>query len=450
MIWKPQLTERTLRFIFMVVASVSIVLAAYATLAVATIMPVIVADLKGQWLYTVAFGIPLAGQLISTALAGPWCDLRGTQVPILLGLILFIAGLACSAAAGNIYIFILGRAVMGFGGGALMVAMYVLVGKLVPPRIQPKYFAVFAAAWALPAIIGPWVAGVITQASGSWRPVFYSVIPFVIIVGFIFGPVLPLIPFTRGVVDARAMRLAISATLAGLGVAGFLVFSATPGVLSTMAMVVCLIVIVGSVPKMFPHGTFRLRRGLPAIMASRGAVNAAFIATEAFLPLMLQHGKAWTPAHSGLVITAGSVTYAIGSLVQGRISNTSKRARLPFIGSVALCVGVIISGAGAFAIVSGWVSVVGWVIGGLGLGLSYPTLATMALNATEQERHGLVSATLQLADALGGAFALAAITGVFTAVVALPAPGPYLPGPVIALVLSIIAIAASRRLNSDE
>jgi len=63
------------------------------------------------------------------------------------------------------------RAVQGLGSGLFDVALYVVVGRVVPPALHPRIIAAFAAAWALPSVAGPPVAGLIVEAWG-WRWVF--------------------------------------------------------------------------------------------------------------------------------------------------------------------------------------------------------------------------------------------------------------------------------------
>ncbi len=48
-----------------------------------------------------------------------------------------------------------GRVLQGLGGGALTVSLYVVVGLVYPPALQPAVFASFAAAWVLPSLFGP-------------------------------------------------------------------------------------------------------------------------------------------------------------------------------------------------------------------------------------------------------------------------------------------------------
>src|SRR5262245_56479972 len=62
---------------------------AFETLAVATILPAVVADLGGLDLYGWAFSAFLLTQLVGIVIAGLLADERGPALPFLLGVVLF-------------------------------------------------------------------------------------------------------------------------------------------------------------------------------------------------------------------------------------------------------------------------------------------------------------------------------------------------------------------------
>ncbi|MCE0447040.1 MFS transporter [Streptomyces tricolor] len=71
-------------------------------------------------------------------------------------------------------VFILGRAVQGLGGGLVIVALYVVVGRAYPERLRPAIMAAFAAGWVVPSIVGPLASGAVTEHLG-WRWVFLGI-----------------------------------------------------------------------------------------------------------------------------------------------------------------------------------------------------------------------------------------------------------------------------------
>ena len=60
-------------------------------------------------------------------------------------------------------VLVAGRLVQGLGGGAITVALYVMVARVYPAALHPKIFAAFSAAWVIPSLVGPFAAGVVAQ-----------------------------------------------------------------------------------------------------------------------------------------------------------------------------------------------------------------------------------------------------------------------------------------------
>ncbi|MFF5841995.1 MFS transporter [Streptomyces massasporeus] len=151
-----------------------VLLIAFEATAVGTAMPVAARELDGVSLYAFAFSGYFTTSLFGMVLSGQWSDRRGPLGPLTTGIASFGAGLLLSGTAGTMWVFILGRAVQGFGGGLVIVALYVVVGRAYPERLRPAIMAAFAASWVLPSIVGPLAAGTVTEQLG-WRWVFVGI-----------------------------------------------------------------------------------------------------------------------------------------------------------------------------------------------------------------------------------------------------------------------------------
>ena len=432
-------------------------LVAFETLAVATAMPTVVRSLEGENLYALAMGITMATQLIATALAGPWSDNRSPQSCLYTGVLLFVAGLTICTFSPSMQIFVLGRAIQGFGGGLSMVPLYTIIGNHVHPLRQPPFFAAFAAAWVLPALIGPGIAGLVVQYA-SWRWIF-GFVPVVFLIAFpVLVKVTAALPRTEPAdSDGSTKRRVLLAVGAGVSVALLQVMSGTEP--DDFTPLILLIIAVSAIltfvfmKPLLPAGTFTARRGLPSTVLLRGLANGTFIGVETFLPLLLQLVHGWDPASAGLVLTVGSITWAIGSAVSGRITDQAKRAQLPVIGTLVQLVGTAITFAGVFEGVPGAAIIIGWTITRLGIGLIYPTMTVHALAMTKTRNKGKTSSALQMADTLGGAFCVAA-AGIAYALV-LPNLSPAFAAAVgLMVVILVMAMPIARRISpapdSDE
>lgn len=151
-----------------------VLLIAFEATAVGTAMPVAARELDGVSLYAFAFSGYFTTSLFGMVLSGQWSDRHGPLGPLTTGIASFGAGLLLSGTAGTMWVFILGRAVQGFGGGLVIVALYVVVGRAYPERLRPAIMAAFAASWVLPSIVGPLAAGTVTEQLG-WRWVFVGI-----------------------------------------------------------------------------------------------------------------------------------------------------------------------------------------------------------------------------------------------------------------------------------
>ena len=76
-----------------------VVAIAFETIAVATAMPVAARDLDGLKYYAWAFSAFLIGMLFATVLTGRLSDRTGPAKPLLVGLVIFLAGLVIAGSA---------------------------------------------------------------------------------------------------------------------------------------------------------------------------------------------------------------------------------------------------------------------------------------------------------------------------------------------------------------
>ena len=71
-------------------------------------------------------------------------------------------------------ILVVGRLIQGLGTGGQTVALYVVVARVYPPAIHGRVFAAFSAAWVIPSLVGPFLAGAVAEYL-HWRWVFLGV-----------------------------------------------------------------------------------------------------------------------------------------------------------------------------------------------------------------------------------------------------------------------------------
>lgn len=400
---------------FKIIATGMITLVAFEAIAVNTAMPFIVDRLDGKNLFALAAGISMSTQLITTALAGAWVDTKGPKPVIYTGIVAFTGGLLVASFAPNIWFVVVGRAIQGLGGGLLIVPLYVMVGSYVLPHKQPAFFAVFAIAWVVPSLVGPLVAGFLVDYV-HWRFVF-GICPILFLVFFpVVWPKFRQFPPLHDPVPFRpSPRLLWGSIFSGILIGALQVISGVERetvspVLIIAAFILTLALFFAARP-ILPPGTFRAVRGVPSTVAMRGLLNGTFVTVDLYLPLLLKEIHGWGPTMAGLSMTVSSMTWAFSSWIQGRIVNPAHRRWLIIIGPIIQISGTLVVLLAVVPGFSPWFVLVGWAIAGSGQGLIFPLATVHALSLTPPQRHGEVSAALNVADTLAAA-ALVAYGGI--------------------------------------
>ncbi|MDO5719808.1 MAG: MFS transporter [Actinomycetaceae bacterium] len=421
---------------------------AFEALATTNTMPHVISDLGSEQWYSLAAGVVLAGQVISTVIAGAVCDAKGVKLPLSGGIFLFTFGALAAGLAPSLAFFITGRAIQGLGGGLVFVSLYVLVGALVAPNRRPLFFAAFSYAWVVPSMIGPALAGYIVDV-WHWRPVFYLITPVTLLA------LIPLAPILRRLEqhDSRALEIPhlFSGMLAAGGLIALQLAGGFTGVMMWMVFVLGTGLLAYALPRLFPTGTFRARRGVPSLVVTRFLLMGALVGAEFFLPLVLDRVHDWSASTTGWAIALGSITWTIGSWVQTKITNPSRRRQLPMMGATSVAAGAIIACLLPVSGLSPLIGLSGWALIGLGLGLTIATTSDLALGLTERACHGKVSAYLQLADSTGPALTMGVIS--ITASTWINYGGqafPYAPASAITLIVAVGGLLASLRNRTAQ
>ncbi|CAM5725038.1 MFS family permease OS=Streptomyces violarus OX=67380 GN=FHS41_003967 PE=4 SV=1 [Streptomyces violarus] len=400
-----------------------VLLIAFEATAVGTAMPVAARELDGVSLYAFAFSGYFTTSLFGMVLSGQWSDRRGPLGPLTTGIASFGAGLLLSGTAGAMWVFILGRAVQGLGGGLVIVALYVVVGRAYPERLRPAIMAAFAASWILPSIVGPLAAGTVTEQLG-WRWVFIG-IPVLVVFPLALalpqirrraaGPVPaaePSPPDEPPSLNGRRIRLALAISL-GAGLLQYAGQDLRP--LSLLPGAAGLALLVPAVLGLLPRGTYRAARGLPSVVLLRGVAAGSFIAAESFVPLMLVTQRGLSPTLAGFSLAAGGGTWALGSWVQSRTRFEPYRERLTTLGMLLVAAAVAAAPSVLIDSVPVWTLAVAWAFGCFGMGLVISSTSVLLLKLSAPEEAGTNSAALQISDGLSNVVLLSAGGAAFAA-----------------------------------
>jgi MFS family permease len=430
---------------------------AFEQLAVATVMPVVATALGDASLYAAAFGVALAAGIVGMVLAGRWSDRAGPAPALWAGIAAFVGGLAAAGMAQTMPALVLGRALQGLGGGLMGVALYVVVGQHYPSALHARIFAAFAAAWVLPAIVGPALAGLVERQFG-WRWVFLSAVLLALPAAAMVWrglaaqsrPIRPLqIQPQR---EPQAGRAGLASAVVAAVSAGLLYAGGQASVGHAALVAAALLGLALSAPRLLPRGTFVARRGLPAVIGLRGLAAAAFITAEVFIPLMLTRERGLAPVQAGLVLTIGALGWSAGSWLQGRDTRPRSDAgcvRLLRAGLAAITLGTLAVTLVLLPAVPLVVAVGGWAVTGLGMGLVFPTLSVLMLRFAPAPEQGAASSALQLSDSLVSAVGLALAGLLLAALQERSPPAAFAAGFGVAAGLSALGLLLAGRARQE-
>jgi MFS family permease len=397
----------------------AITLFAFEGIAVATVMPAVATEFEGLGVYAWAFNAYVAASLIGMVLAGTWCDRDGPRRTMWAGLIVFSLGAIAAGLAPSMPFLVVARGLQGLGGGALIVAAYVLIARAYPDDMRPKAFSLMAAAWVVPALVGPLIAGWLTETF-TWRLAFLLV-PFVLVLpALLLRDVLRAHDGGTGEPGSwhRVARAIVTAAGLTLAMFAFLRPAALPIWADAVLLLVGLALIVLGVRGLLPAGALRLRRGLPTTVLMRGILAGAFFGAEVFIPLALVEQRDLSITVAGLTLSVSAIGWWIGSYAQSRIPESTDRARTVGWGALIVTVGLVSLPLCLVSAVPPWICAVSYFIASLGMGLCFPSIAVQTLRLSAVTEQGANSAALQISDAILSALMLGLLGAVHAAAVA--------------------------------
>jgi MFS family permease len=433
------------RYLPFVIAAVSLVtLAAFENRATSTILPTVARDLSGLSLFGAATAAPMVVYVVGVSVAGLWADRHGPVPVLVTGIVGFTVSAALAALSPAMGMFVVVRLAAGVAEGVLDIGLTVMVAKAIPPDLRARLFSLYAAAWVLPSLVGPSIAGLVAEHL-NWRAVFLIAVVAMPPLGLLLRPAMRsvgrLAPAAApATTDGPSGRTTVTSAVAAAVAMGAITLSgslfAAHGVVSAVAVALALAglwLLVPTLRRLLPDGVTALSRGAPALIAVSAVTSAAFSTPGAFLPLMLTTVHGMSPAGAGLSLTLTGVFWAAGSQAAARPwiqQRTTPAGRVRY--------GLILIGAGVAGpvllsvdVVPVWAGLGAWAVAATGMGVTSNTLATTLLALAPAARQG----QYQAANALLATVASAIPVGAAGAAIAWFAPD--LPNGLFAAIMGI-------------
>lgn len=373
-------------------------------MAIVPALPSAVRELSGLRFFGAVFSSFMLSWLVGTVASGQLADTYGPRVPMSLGLVGFGSGLLCSATAHDMTQLLFGRILQGCGGGCILAAAFVTIARGYSESVRARMIALTSTVWILPAVIGPSLSGWVVEHH-SWRFVFSGVLPLVFLVAILVLPPLRALqrrnpwPSSERLFSALRLSCGVGLLLYVINERGHGLAMAGGGI--TLGLLIC----IKPLRTLLPAGTLRGRPLLPMGVLARGLLGLAFFGTEAFIPIASGELRGLSPQFSGLALSVAALgwTAASWAIERTKPSPDPTRQAISFVetGFACLLVGIGLVTVTLLSQIPLVGLLVGWTIGGLGMGLGHSAATLLCMTQAPKGQEGAVSSQIQLCEALG-------------------------------------------------
>jgi EmrB/QacA subfamily drug resistance transporter len=384
--------------------------------------PAISADLGAtysdlQWI-AASYTLALAVGLLTGGRLG---DMFGRKRILTIGLIGFVAAsLSCSLAWAP-EVLIVSRVVQGLFGAIMIPQCFGLIRDLFGPQHIGKAFAAFGPAIGLATILGPVVAGLLTDGAG-WRAVFAINLPIGLLSLIVGARTLPLIDGKReGGLDV------LGALIAGAGMF-LLVFPLVQG--RELGWPAWTIVMASSAVAAFGIFTrYQMSRKAKgktplvqlSVFAKRSYTSGvvfvvvffgAIVGFSLAVGLFLQLGLGQSPVKASLTMSSWAVGAFLGSAF-GATMMVKLGRRILHIGLSLMTAGLAL----LYPILSmnpnGWKMALPLALYGIGMGMIFVPLFDIIMGEVKDREVGSASSMLESIQQMGSSLGVAVLGTVF-------------------------------------
>ena len=376
---------------------------------VGTAIPTIIAELKGidlmAWLFT-AYMITSA---VMVPIYGKLSDIYGRKPFYVFGLGLFIVGSALAGQAHSMGFLIAARALQGLGGGAMLSMPRATIGDIFNPKERGKWMGLIMSVFGLASIVGPFVGGWLTDTIG-WRWCFYINLPIGVAALAAVAWALPNVRTdTRHHIDWKGSVLLVLGLIPLLLAFSWAGTRFPWGSWQIVSMFAVGAAFVGAffvversaaepvlAPRLFRNHIFSVTVGIGFLL------GISMFGGLMFLPLFIQGVLGLSARNSGAVMTPMMLSFVAGSVVGGFVvSRTGKYKVQAILGTVVMVAAMVL--LSRMTVATSWYQVIGMMlVMGIGIGTTMPLINVAIQNAFPYREMGVVNATQQFVQSLGG------------------------------------------------
>ncbi len=352
--------------------------------------------------------------------AGRLGDLYGQRTLFAIGLFIFTVASALCGVSQNVTELILARIVQGIGGALLTPQTLAILTTIFPPERRGAAFGIWGGVAGLATVAGPTVGGAIITYI-SWRWIFFINVPIGIAALIATFAIIPDIRPGRhhgwdivGIIVASAGLFAIVfGLIEGQRYSWGQIESypiTIPEVIGAGAVLIVLFILwerFQSEPLM-PLSLFRDRN---FAVANWIAAAISFGMLSMFLPftIYLQSARGFSALVAGLTLAPMSLASMVTAPFAGRLADRIGGKFILMAGITLFTIGM---GSIAFVAApdSTWINFLApAVVAGLGMGMTFAPMTTVAMRNIEPRIAGSASAVLNTIRQLGAAIGSAVV-----------------------------------------
>ena len=380
---------------------------AFDEMALVIALPVISSELGGGVLYGLTLSSYVLAAMVSTAWSGDWIDRHGPYGVFQIAVTCFFAGLILAIIADTMMKFIIARVLQGIGGGIVFTLAYAVTNRLCPIDLKSRMVAWLDSAWLLPSLLAPALGGLLVE-HWSWRGLFWLQLPLLLVIAlFLLKPLkmLRLAPTSRDYSGLwTALRIGICCVLV-------VALTSTPLNLSWFFLVPIILFMWRPLSLVLPLEWWKLRTPLALSIILLGGLFFVFYGVESYTPLYLIENRRMGITATGLVFTCAAFTWVLASFLQSTLDKYFSHRQSLISGALVFLIAFLLMALIVFHLISLEFIYLAWALMGFAMGLTYNTLATSAMLATEAGNEGATagasgvmgSLCIGLAVGLGGA-----------------------------------------------
>ena len=376
-----------------------------------------IADKRGRVdLMPWVLGGYLVASTIATPIYGKLADLFGRWPVLATAISIFVAGAALSTVAPSMPLLLASRLLQGLGGGGLIAIVQAIVADVAPGPERGRYQGYLAGVFAVAAVAGPLVGGVLAEYL-SWRAVFGINVPLgiaALLLARRAARPLPIVRRARPIDYAGALLLGIAlgtlmSALTRLGQGHALAEPLVQVLFGVFAIALAgLVVRERRAPEpILPPGLFA-RRIVVLSCAITGLSFVLMVGLSVMLPIALQTLGGLRADQVALRLVALTLAVPVGAFVSGRLMWRIGNLRAIMLTGTALAtLGTLALARLPFDSPS--MLYAATALAGLGVGLTIPPTVVAPQEAVPRAQVGIVTATTALFRTLGGAIGIAVL-----------------------------------------